>query len=149
MFSFFWYAMKFSNLGINKESSVAPILIFVYWISNSFEFLCYSCSFDYQKVVVENQGYENSYTCPNLVHCTILPRCPVMTSKWWHDSRISLECWECKKYLICYVIMTSSVNEKGQFLHICNFFHQFMSILYEVMGCYENSFISNLRQLCK
>ena len=28
----------------------------------------------------------------------------VRTLKWWHDSRIPLECLECEKYLTCYVI---------------------------------------------
>ena len=34
-----------------------------------------------------------------MVHSTLLPKCR-------HDSRISLECWECKKYQTCYVIMS-------------------------------------------
>ena len=51
------------------------------------------------------------------------PGCPAMTSKWWHDSTVSLECWECKKYLTCYVIMTwSSQWKKVNSLHICKFF---------------------------
>ena len=41
-----------------------------------------------------------------MVHGTLLPKCP-------NDSRMSLECCECKKYLTGYVIMTSSVNENG------------------------------------
>ena len=69
-----------------------------------------------------NHRFCASYTPLNLVHRTILPRCPVMTSKWWNDSTISLKYWECKKYLTFYVIITSSVNEKGQLLHICKFF---------------------------
>ena len=42
-----------------------------------------------------------------------LPRWLVMTSQWWHDSRTSLECLWCKKYLTGYVIMTSQVIENG------------------------------------
>ena len=45
-----------------------------------------------------------------------LPRRLVMTLQWWHDGRISLECWECKKYLTCYIIMTSTVYEKRSIL---------------------------------
>ena len=47
-----------------------------------------------------------------MVHSTLLPKCP-------HDSTTSLECIECQKYLTCYVIMTSSVNEKRSiFTHL-------------------------------
>ena len=41
-----------------------------------------------------------------MVHSTLLPKCP-------NDSRMSLECCECKKYLTDYVIMTSQVIENG------------------------------------
>ena len=44
-----------------------------------------------------------------MVHSTRLPKCPL-------DSRVSLECWEGKKYLTSDVIMTSSVNEKRSIL---------------------------------
>ena len=63
-----------------------------------------------------NQGYGPSF---GTILCDImwlLPRYPVMTSHRWHDSRISLECWECKKYQTCYIIMASSVNEKRSIL---------------------------------
>ena len=47
-----------------------------------------------------------------MAHSTLLPRWLVMTSQWWNHGGIPLECFECQKYLICYVIMTSSANEK-------------------------------------
>ena len=33
--------------------------------------------------------------------------------------------------------------------HSTTFSYQFMSVLNEVIGCYENYFFSNLGQLCK
>ena len=54
--------------------------------------------------VVRNAEYEDSFHHKYFVHCTPLPRRLAMTSQWEHHSGITLECLECREYLICFVI---------------------------------------------
>ena len=122
------------------------------------EFLTPTPTYRHQaREVVEKYRYRASFhTRSRDVMCR-LPRCPVMKSKWCHDSRISLECLECKKYLTRWHVIRQW--KKVDSYIFVNFSHQFMSILQgrcvkkpgqaEPVGCYENSFISNLGQLCK
>ena len=75
------------------------------------------------------QGFKDSYRLhfvsvlhEVMVHSNLLPRWLVMTSQWWHHGGIPLECLECQKYLTCYVIMTSSANEKRLILRYLRIF---------------------------
>ena len=69
---------------------------------------------------VKSQKLHFSYQ--NLVHCTILRRRSKMRSKWWNHGRISLECFECQKYLPFTSLWRHQPMKKGQFLDILEFF---------------------------
>ena len=65
------------------------------------------------------------FSYQNLVHCTILRRRPVMRSKWRHDSRTSLECFECQKYLPFTSLWRHRSLKMGQILEITLFIPKF------------------------
>ena len=68
------------------------------------------------------QKFTLTYRHQTLLHMCTWPRWLVMTSYWWHDSRISLECWECKNIWQVTSSWRHQSMKKGQFLHVCKFF---------------------------